>query len=129
MATGPKPNTPKPGATAVPKPPVTSAAKPEVKPAAPFTRSPTADKRGSEQPQLFLFTKENYYLMFAGLVLILIGFFLLAGGKSANVHEFKYDEIYSVRRITIAPIVLLLGFGLEIYAIMKRPKEAQELQA
>ncbi|NDC42655.1 MAG: DUF3098 domain-containing protein, partial [Chitinophagia bacterium] len=54
--------------------------------------------------------------------LIFLGFFLLAGGKSANPHEFKYDEIYSVQRITIAPIVLLLGFAVEIYAIMKRPK-------
>jgi hypothetical protein len=47
----------------------------------------------------------------------------MAGGKSPNPHEFKYEEIYSFRRITLAPIVLLLGFVVEVYAIMKKPKE------
>ena len=61
--------------------------------------------------------------MIAGVVLILIGFMLMSGGKSADPHQFNYDEIYSFRRITLAPIVVLLGFGIEIYAIMKKPKE------
>jgi hypothetical protein len=74
----------------------------------------------------FLFDKENYMWMIGGIVLILLGFVLLAGGKSANPHEFHYDEIYSVRRITIAPIVLMLGFIVEVYAIMKKPKETVE---
>ena len=70
-----------------------------------------------------LFDKENYKWMLGGIALIVIGFILMAGGKSANPHEFHYDEIYSFRRITLAPIVILLGFGIEIYAIMKKPKE------
>ena len=73
--------------------------------------------------QTFLFDRTNYIWMIAGGVLILIGFMLMSGGKSADPHQFNYDEIYSFRRITLAPIVVLLGFGIEIYAIMKKPKE------
>lgn len=61
--------------------------------------------------------------MIGGVALIFIGFMLMSGGKSANPHEFHYDEIYSFRRITVAPIVILLGFFIEAYAIMKKPKE------
>ena len=71
----------------------------------------------------FLCDKENYMWMIGGVALILIGFMLMSGGKSANPHEFHYDEIYSFRRITLAPIVVLLGFFVEAYAIMKKPKE------
>lgn len=64
--------------------------------------------------------------MAGGVALIFIGFLLMSGGKSANPHEFHYDEIYSFRRITLAPIIVLLGFGIEVYAIMKKPKETGE---
>lgn len=77
-------------------------------------------------PQTFLFDKENYMWMIGGVVLILIGFALMAGGKSPDPHKFNYDEIYSFRRITLAPIVILLGFAVEVYAIMKKPKEVAE---
>ena len=80
----------------------------------------------NDDSQVFLFDKENYMWMIGGIVLILIGFFLMAGGKSPDPHQFNYSEIYSIRRITIAPIVVLLGFGVEIYAIMKKPKETNE---
>lgn len=63
--------------------------------------------------------------MFIGLGLIFLAFFLLSGGKSANPNEFHYDEIYSFRRITLAPIVLMAGFAVEAYAIMKKPKEKE----
>ncbi len=76
--------------------------------------------------QHFLFDKENYMLMAAGIALIFIGFMLMSGGKSQNPHEFHYDEIYSFRRITLSPIVILLGFTVEVFAIMKKPKERQE---
>lgn len=73
--------------------------------------------------QTFLFDRTNYMWMIGGVVLILIGFMLMAGGKSPDPHKFNYDEIYSFRRITLAPIVVLLGFAVEIYAIMRKPKE------
>src|SRR3954469_16318358 len=71
----------------------------------------------------FLFDKENYTWMIGGILLIFIGFMLMSGGKSADPHAFNYDEIYSFRRITLAPIIVLLGFAVEVYAIMKKPKE------
>lgn len=73
--------------------------------------------------QTFLFDKTSYMWMIGGVVLILIGFMLMAGGKSPDPHKFNYDEIYSFRRITLAPIVVMLGFAVEIYAIMRKPKE------
>ena len=76
--------------------------------------------------QDFLFDRSNYTFMIAGVVLIIIGFMLMSGGKSADPHKFNFDEIYSFRRITLAPIVTLLGFGLEVYAIMKKPAAKAE---
>lgn len=98
-----------------------------VKPAAPKP-APAAQVKQNvatrTQPEpAFLFDRENYMWMLGGIGLILLGFFLMAGGKSANPHVFLWDEIYSFRRITLAPIVLLLGFVVEVHAIMKKPKE------
>ncbi len=71
-----------------------------------------------------LFHKENYILMGAGLVLILIGFVLMAGGKSPDPNVYDYDALFGFRRITLAPILVLLGFAVEGYAIFKTPKKA-----
>lgn len=76
--------------------------------------------------QTFLFDKNNYMWMIGGVVLILIGFLLMSGGKSPDPHKFNYEEIYSARRITIAPILILIGFAIEVYAIMKKPAEQQQ---
>jgi len=65
----------------------------------------------------YLFGKENYLLMLVGVVVV--------GGKSADPTKFNDAEIYSVTRITIAPIVILAGFIIEIFAIMKQPKKSQ----
>jgi Protein of unknown function (DUF3098) len=70
----------------------------------------------------FALSKENYYLLIIGFVIILIGFFLMAGGKSDDPKKFS-EDIFSFRRITLAPVVILFGFIFEIYAIMKKPKE------
>ena len=67
--------------------------------------------------------------MLGGLALIILGFILLAGGKSPDPTKFNYDEIYSFRRITLAPLLMLAGFGIEVYAIMKRPKSGTEVSA
>lgn len=60
--------------------------------------------------------------MIAGLVLVSIGLLLMAGGKSDDPNVFLPEEVYSFRRITLAPIVILLGLGIEVYAIFKKPK-------
>lgn len=98
----------------------TVSAAPGARPAA----KPTSKAGNTTGPEHFLFDKENYIWMFGGIALILIGFLLMSGGKSANPNEFHYDEIYSFRRITLAPIIVLLGFVVEVYAIMKKPKDA-----
>ena len=69
-----------------------------------------------------LFDKENYKWMLIGLVVIAIGFILMAGGKSSNPNVFNDKDVYSFRRITIAPILIIAGFIIEIIAIMRKPK-------
>jgi Protein of unknown function (DUF3098) len=69
-----------------------------------------------------LFTKENYKWMVIGLVIMALGFFLMAGGKSSNPNVFSDKDVYSPMRITVAPILIVAGLLLEIFAIMKRPK-------
>lgn len=71
----------------------------------------------------FIFDKTNYIIMIAGVVVILIGFALMSGGATTDRNVFPQEEIYSFRRITLAPIVIMFGFGIEIFAILKRPKE------
>ena len=71
-----------------------------------------------------LFGKENYIWMLAGIVIMVIGFFLMAGGKSADPKVFNDSDVYSTSRITIAPILIILGLLVEIFAIMKKPKES-----
>jgi hypothetical protein len=73
-----------------------------------------------------LFEKDNYMWMGIGALVVAIGMFLMAGGKNENPNEFDYKLVYSTTRITIAPILILAGFVIEIYAIFKRPKAAQQ---
>jgi len=70
----------------------------------------------------FAFGKENYRLMLIGLALIVIGFLLMIGGGSEDPNQFN-PEIFSFRRITLAPILILAGYVVEIFAIMKKPKD------
>lgn len=60
--------------------------------------------------------------MLIGLALLALGFLLMAGGRSDDPNVFNKDEIYSFRRITLAPIVILAGFVVEIFAIFRKPK-------
>ena len=68
-----------------------------------------------------VFGKKNYQLMLLGLVFITLGFFLMSGGGSEDPNIFN-DEIYNFRRIRVAPILVVFGFIIEVYAIMKNPK-------
>ncbi|WP_372642616.1 DUF3098 domain-containing protein [Ancylomarina sp.] len=70
----------------------------------------------------FALAKENYKLLLIGFAIIIIGFMLMMGGGSEDPTVFD-EDIFSFRRITLAPMVVLFGFAFEIYAIMKRPKE------
>jgi len=70
----------------------------------------------------FALGKENYKLLLIGFGIIILGFLLMAGGGSKDPNVFN-PQIFSFRRITLAPIVVLGGFAFEIYAIMKKPKQ------
>lgn len=67
--------------------------------------------------------KGNYYLMLLGLAVIIIGFILMSGGKSTDPNVFNADEVYSQRRIVVAPIVVILGFVIEIFAVFYKSKK------
>lgn len=75
----------------------------------------------SDMPSM-LFSKENYKWMLIGLAFIFLGFLLMVGGRSSDPNVFKPDELYSFRRITLAPILVLIGFVIEGYAILRKPK-------
>ncbi len=74
-------------------------------------------------PSNSLFGKDNYVWMLIGLVVLALGFFLMAGGKSSDITHFDDNSIYSTTRITIAPILIITGFVIEIFAIMRKPKK------
>lgn len=79
-------------------------------------------KKEEEKKTGFALGRENYKLMAIGFAVIIVGFILMAGGRSDDPKVFS-EEIFSFRRITLAPLVVLAGFIFEIYAIMKRPRE------
>jgi hypothetical protein len=94
------------------------------------TKTPSAGKPARSEENTvkatnvgeFAFGKENYRLMLIGLVFIVAGFLLMVGGGSTDPNTFN-PEIFSFRRITLAPILILAGYVIEIFAIMKRPKD------
>jgi hypothetical protein len=88
------------------------AATPERGPAAPRTPAPG------------IFSRENLWLMIAGAVVMIIGYLLMSGGRSADPNVFNENEVYSARRITVAPILILLGLAIEIYALFRDPKKS-----
>ena len=83
----------------------------------------TVPKEGKDK--FMPFRKDNYILLLIGLACIAIGFILMIGGSSDDVDVFS-TEVYSFRRITLATIFIVLGFVVEIYAIMKQPKKEKE---
>ncbi len=60
-----------------------------------------------------------------GAAVIALGMILMAGGKNTNANQFDYNVVYNFRRVTIAPILILAGLMIEIYAIFKKPKVKQ----
>lgn len=70
----------------------------------------------------FVFGKDNYIFIVGGFVLTLIGFVLMMGGASEDPNVFNADEIFSPIRITVAPFLVILGYGIVIYGIMKKRK-------
>lgn len=71
----------------------------------------------------FAFDRSNYKLLLIGLVIIIVGFILMSGGGVDDPNEFS-EDIFNFRRITLAPLVVLGGYGFVMYAIMKKPSSA-----
>ena len=91
------------------------------KPAKTQTKTPAPAAKKRAQAGL-LFDKENFKWMLIGVGVLILGFILMAGGHSNDPNVFNKDEVYSTRRITIAPIIILIGLVIEIYAIFRQPK-------
>ncbi len=70
----------------------------------------------------FTFGKRNYQLLIAGVIVMAIGFVLMSGGGSEDPNVFS-DAIFNTQRLTIAPILILTGLVIEIFAILHKPKE------
>lgn len=70
----------------------------------------------------FVFGKDNYLIIIGGVIVSLIGFILMIGGGSENPNEFNADELFSWRRITLAPFMVIIGYVAVIYGIMKKRK-------
>ncbi len=79
-------------------------------------------KRKEENKSEFIFGKRNYKFMFIGLAFIAVGFILMSGGGSDDPNVFN-PQIFSWRRIRLAPTLVLIGFAMQIYAILLNPKK------
>ena len=82
-------------------------------------------KRKQETKSSFIFGRQNYKFMFIGIVLIALGFILMAGGGSDDPNVFN-PEIFNFRRIRLAPTLILIGFGIQIYAILLNPDKSEK---
>jgi hypothetical protein len=71
--------------------------------------------------QKFLFQRENYILFGIGLAFIILGFILMTGGGSDNPQIYN-EELFNSRRIILSPLLIVVGFVIEVFAILRRPK-------
>lgn len=92
-------------------------AKEKPKAAAPKTVTAPQEKAS------FAFGKENYLLMIAGVVLTAVGMLLMTGGASDDPNKMS-EEIFDFRRLTVAPIVIVAGYVVVLFSIIKKSKEA-----
>ncbi len=79
-------------------------------------------KRKEETKNEFIFGKKNYKFMLVGLGFIVLGFILMAGGGSDDPNVFD-ESIFNWRRIRLAPTLILIGFGIEVFAILLNPNK------
>ena len=82
-------------------------------------------KRKEENKSEFIFGKRNYKFMFIGLAFIAVGFILMSGGGSDDPNIFN-PQIFSWRRIRLAPTLILIGFAIQIYAILLNPNKTKD---
>lgn len=79
-----------------------------------------------KQEREFLFEKSNYTFLIIGLLINVLGFLLMIGGADTDPNEFNENGLFSPVRLTVAPILILLGYVVIIYSIMKKPKDEKK---
>lgn len=86
----------------------------------------TAKPNAEAKPKLeFIFNRSNYRLVILGLIFITLGFILMIGGGSDDPNVFD-RSMFNFRRITLAPILVLIGYIIQVYAIMKSPSSDKQ---
>jgi len=90
-------------------------------PAKPVQKEPIVTTRKSASG---MFTRDNLLWMIGGGVVMALGYMLMSGGASKDPNVFDYNQVYSTTRITIAPILILIGLAIEIYALFREPKKS-----
>lgn len=80
------------------------------------------EKKTTSTSSSSFFGKDNYIWMIGGIVIIALGMMLMAGGASKDPAVFDQKEVYSTTRITIAPLLIAIGLGVEVFAIFKKSK-------
>ena len=79
-------------------------------------------KKNKKKSEDFIFEKKNFQVMLVGIVFIVVGFVLMSGGGSDDPNVFN-PEIYNFRRIRLAPTLVLIGFAIQVYAILLNPRK------
>jgi hypothetical protein len=80
------------------------------------------NKNGQKPTKEFVFQRKNYLFLFIGIAFIALGYILLSGGGSDDPEVFN-PEIYNFRRIRLAPTLILIGLGIQVYAILLNPNK------
>lgn len=79
----------------------------------------------SEKQKTFIFNRSNYIFLLIGIGLNILGFLLMIGGAAESKEAFNEEALFSTVRITISPILIVLGYIVIIYSIMKKPKKGE----
>jgi hypothetical protein len=79
-------------------------------------------KKNKKKSEDFIFEKKNFQVMLIGIIFIVVGFVLMSGGGSDDPNVFN-PEIYNFRRIRLAPTLVLIGFAIQVYAILLNPRK------
>ena len=74
-------------------------------------------------------SRENFKYIIVGCVVVIVGFILMSGGGTEDPSQFNEDELFSFRRITLAPFLVMIGYGVVLFGILKRPKKEAMIQS
>ena len=73
-------------------------------------------------------SRENFKYIIVGCVVVIVGFILMSGGGTEDPTQFNKEELFSFRRITLAPFLVMLGYGVVLFGILKRPKKEASME-